>query len=567
MNQETRNCGNCSKDFIIEPDDFGFYERIKVPPPTWCPECRFMRRLTFLNWFTLYKSKCDSCEQDMISTIRPDSPLKVFCQKCWWADNWDGTEYCQDYDETRPFFEQMLELKNKSTFMSNESLYSTLVNSPYVNAAAYQKDCFMVFNADYGEKSAYSMVLAHIKECLDCYRIKNSELCYECTGIYKSYKCIYSEELDSCTNVSFSRSCYGCTDCVGCVNLRNKIYCIFNVQYSKEEYKTIVESLQLDTREGIENMKKLSYDFWMQNPQRATVGNSMNVNTTGDFVYESKNVKDGYMITETEDSKYIQMISMGTVKNCYDYTNWGYGAENLYECLTVGEGAYNNHFCVQCWPNAMDNEYCIYAIQTKDCFGCVNLKRKQYCILNKEYSKEEYFRLREKIIEDMKKNPYTDPEGRTWTYGEQLPYAFSPFAYNETIAQYYFPLTESEAQEKKMTWYNIPDVFHQTTMNSQDLPQSAQDISDEISKEIIECSECKKGYKISEIEVYLHKKIGVPYPPRCWKCRFKRRFERVNKPMLYERNCMKCNISISTSYAPDRPEIVYCEKCYQQEVV
>ena len=41
-----------------------------------------------------------------------------------------------------------------------------------------------------------------------------------------------------------------------------------------------------------------------------------------------------------------------------------------------------------------------------------NLKRKQYCILNKEYGKVEYEKLREKIIEDMKINPYLGKLGR-----------------------------------------------------------------------------------------------------------------------------------------------------------
>jgi len=563
---ETKNCQNCKKNFIIEPDDFLFYEKIKVPPPTWCPECRFMRRLSFLNWFTLYKRECDSCHLGMISTIREDNPLKVFCAKCWWADNWDGTEYGQDYDETRPFLEQMLELRNKSTFMSNESLYSSLVNSPYVNAAAYQKDCFMVFNADYGERTAYCMVYAHINECLDGYRLKNCELCYECTGMYKSYHCIYSEELDSCTDVYFSRACFGCTDCFGCINLRNKSYSIFNEQYTKEEYFEKLKSFRLDTIKGIESARKESYEFWMKNPQRAVQGNGLNVNTTGDFVYESKNAKDGYMISGAEDSRYVQMLTMGPTKNCYDYTNWGNNAENLYECLTVGEGASGNKFCVQCWPNAIDNEYCIYTIQSKDCFGCVNLKRKQYCILNKEYSKEEYFKLKERIIADMKVNPYIDSVGRIWGYGEQLPFNFSPFAYNETMAQYYFPLTETEAERNNMTWYNSPESNHEISMKSENLPKDTSSVSNDILKEIIECTDCGKGYKFNEIELMLYKKIKVPLTTRCWKCRFKRRFDRVNKPNLYDRKCPKCEADIKTSYAPDRPEIVYCESCYQQEV-
>ncbi|MEK7585814.1 MAG: hypothetical protein AAB477_01080 [Patescibacteria group bacterium] len=503
----------------------------------------------------------------MISSIREGIPYRVFCAKCWWADNWDGTEYGQDYDETRTFVEQILELKNKSTFMSNESLYSSLVNSPYVNATAYQKDCFMVFNADYGERNAYCMVYAHLKDSLDGYRSKNSELCYECTGIYKCYGCIYSEELDSCTNVLFSRACFGCTDCFGCINLRNKSHCIYNVQYSKEEYKEKIKAMNLDTREGIEKVKKESLEFFLKHPQRATQGNSLNVNISGDFVYESKNTKNAYMVSGVEDSRYVQMLTMGPTKGSYDYTNWGNGAENLYECLTVGEGASNNKFCVQCWPNAMDNEYCLYGIQAKDCLGCVNLKRKQYCILNKEYSKEEYFKLKEKIIADMKENPYIDFAGRVWKYGELLPLEASPFAYNETMANYFFPLTRKEAEEKQMSWYDIPDTEHEITLKIEDLPQNVEDIDNKILKEIISCTVCKKGYKFNELEIMLHKKIQVPLPSICWKCRFKRRFDRVNKSYLYDRTCDKCSTNITTSYAPDRPEIVYCEKCYQQEVM
>lgn len=564
---ETRNCQNCKQSFVIEPDDFSFYEKMKIPAPTWCPECRLMRRLTFLNWFNMRRGICDGCHTPMITTISKEAGLRIFCQKCWWSDSWDGTEYAQEYDESQPFLEQVYELRSKSTFMCNESLYSSLVNSPFVNAAAYQKDCFMVFNADYGERNAYCMVYAHVQECLDVYRLKNCELCYECTGVHKSYHCIFSEELDSCTNVYFSRACSGCMDCFGCVNLRNKSNCIFNIQYTKEEYKDKIKEFRLDTREGIANAYKLSQEFWRTHPVKATIGNSLNVNVSGDFVYESKNVKDGYMISGVEDSRYVQMVTMSPVKNCYDYTNWGNGAENLYECLTVGEGAYNNKFCVQCWPNAIDNEYCLYGVQAKDCLGCVNLKRKQYCILNKEYSKEEYFALKEKIIADMKVRPYVDQEGRAWLYGEQLPYCMSPFAYNETMAQYYFPLTKQQAVDKKMSWRDIPDTEHTITMDTNSIPNTVDAIDNDIVKEIIVCTECDKGFRFNDLEIMLHKKIGVPLTDKCWKCRFKRRFNRVNLPHFYNRNCMKCGVSMNTSYAPDRPEIVYCESCYQKEVM
>ena len=57
-----RVCQNCKKNFVIEQEDFNFYDRIKVPPPTFCPECRFQRRMAWRNDRTLYKRNCDLCK-------------------------------------------------------------------------------------------------------------------------------------------------------------------------------------------------------------------------------------------------------------------------------------------------------------------------------------------------------------------------------------------------------------------------------------------------------------------------------------------------------------------------
>ena len=66
---EKRICQNCKKDFIIEPEDFNFYEKIKVPPPTFCPWCRFIRRMAWRNERALYKRTCDLCQKKYNSYI------------------------------------------------------------------------------------------------------------------------------------------------------------------------------------------------------------------------------------------------------------------------------------------------------------------------------------------------------------------------------------------------------------------------------------------------------------------------------------------------------------------
>ena len=566
MESQIKQCQNCKNDFVIEPEDFLFYEKIKVPAPTFCPECRFLRRISFGNYSTLYKRDCDSCGKSTICIYTSDKSYKMYCGNCWWKDNWDGTEYGQEYDSSQQFFDQFKELENNSIFMSLEALFPSLINTVYTNHSGYQKNCFMTIMADYDENCAYCTIVAHCKDCLDCYRVKESELCYECVGIYKCYNCMWSEELDSCVNCRFCQSCYGCQNCIGCVNLRNKNYFIFNEQYSKDDYENLIKELSLDTNAGISKLKGRIDDFWLKNPKKYYHGNGLNVNVTGDYIYESKNTKESYLVSGAEDCKYVQQLTLRSSKDCFDYTSWGNGAELLYECYVVGEGAYNNKFCIECWPQGRDLEYCLYCINCKDCFGCVNLKKKQYCILNRQYTKEEYFELKNEIIKNMEKNPWKNKVGHIYNYGEFFPPEFSPFGYNESIVNEQKPLSKIEAEKYGFNWYDLPVKEYNFTIGNNELPDSISQTKDSIKKEVIKCETCGRGYNISDLELELLNKLNQPIPHQCSNCRHLRRFNRTNKSILYDRTCDNCGVKIRTSYSPDRPEIVYCEKCYQQEV-
>ena len=98
MNTEERNCQNCKQSFVIEPDDFSFYEKMSLPVPTFCPDCRRERRLAWRNNMSLYNSKCALCDKSVITIYAPDSGLTIYCNKCWWSDKWDPKDYGVDYD-------------------------------------------------------------------------------------------------------------------------------------------------------------------------------------------------------------------------------------------------------------------------------------------------------------------------------------------------------------------------------------------------------------------------------------------------------------------------------------
>src|ERR1700687_3598884 len=106
MNAETKTCQNCKASFMIEPDDFAFYEKIKVPSPTWCPDCRMLRRLLWRNERILYKRQCKAPghSEGLISIFPEDTSHPVYDQEYWWSDDWDASTYGREYDFSKPFF-------------------------------------------------------------------------------------------------------------------------------------------------------------------------------------------------------------------------------------------------------------------------------------------------------------------------------------------------------------------------------------------------------------------------------------------------------------------------------
>src|SRR6185369_9051266 len=331
MNPETKSCQNCKNDFTIEASDFSFFEKMKVPAPTWCPECRLVRRWASANAWSIYWRNCDECKERTMSMYPPEDKTKVYCPKCWWSDSWDGSEYAMEYDPTRPFLEQVKELMDKTPYVALETLYTSLKNSDYSNAIAWCKDCYQLFWADYCESIYYSSILFQSKYSSDCLRERKSELCYESIGISKCYQTYFSEECDTCVDTWFSRNCYNCTNCVGCANLRGASYCIFNEKYTKEDYAEKLKELNINSFQGLQELEKKSKEFWLSRPYRVYSGNSLNLNVTGEYVYESKNSKAMYIANGTDNCKYTQIVTVKPAKDCMDYSGWGNNATEMYE--------------------------------------------------------------------------------------------------------------------------------------------------------------------------------------------------------------------------------------------
>lgn len=590
MNPESRSCQNCKNTFTIEPDDFGFYAKIGVPPPTFCPQCRMQRRFGWRNERVLHRNTCAKTGKPLISAFAPESGVPVYERDLWWGDSWNPLDFGMDYDFSKPFFVQFAELLKRVPMPAVFNTRTT--NCEYASYVGEMKDAYLVSASWGGENLAYCSRTNFSRDSMDLFGATHSELCYECINITKCARLRYSQNCEGCNDSSFLFECRGCTDCFGCTNLRNKSYYIFNTPYSREEYQAKIQSMKLDTESGMRAAQQQFETLKQQSIRKfAALVNCQNV--VGD---NDQNTANCFMCFDiaggTKDCKYMQNGADG-LNDSYDGYGVGAQCELLYEALDTGVQGQKECFAATVY--ACNNAYyCINSHSSSNLFGCIGVRQKEYCIFNRQYSKEEFERLRARIVAHMAEMPYVDARGRRYGFGEFFPMELSPFAYNETVANDYFPLPKEGIQKEGYRFRDPDSSPHTPTIGAADLPNALADTTEIVTKDIIACNTCSRVYRIIPKELQFLKRFSLPLPRECPECRHLRRFRMRNPLTVWHRRCMcsgeksemrneklgqhrntvihshqnsPCPNEFETSYAPERPEIIYCEACYNAEVV
>lgn len=546
-----KNCQTCGQSYELTQPELDLYATMDVLEPVDCPACRRQRRLMFRNFFHLYHRTCDLSAKKIISMYDVDAPFPVYEMHEWWSDKWDALSYGLDRDESMPFLEQVKTLHRTVPRMS--IINAQCENTDYCNMSSRSRNCYLVFGNVDSEDCAYGHIVWQSKDCYDCLYCFRCQFCYECIDCVGCHTTFFSRDCDNCSSSSFLVHCTGCSDCFGCTGLKNKQYYIFNEPHTKEEYLQKMASLDLGSRKTIDAVSTRMKDLTGKEIVKFYHGFGCE-NVTGDYLYNSKNIRDGYDIKECEDCYHC--ATLGNFKSCVDCNFSAISSELCYNCLT--SYGYRVIACQTCMATSSEIAYCDNCYTCKNCLGCVGLKNKEYCILNKQYTKEEYEILASQIKTTMMS------EG---IWGQFFPHDFSPFAYNETIASMYFPLTESEVLARGWRWKKVEtDAQEQYLGPVVDVPDRIDIVSDDICQKILRCEMTGKLYKITPQELAFYRRMRLPIPRRCFDQRHADRMAQRNPRHLWVRECANCKKQIETTYAPERPETIYCEECYLKTV-
>ena len=551
-------CPQTHESFTIAPEDLAFYDKLSpvingkkflIPPPTLSPNARLRRRLTYRNQIHVFRRLSSTTGKEIFSMYPEGTPFPVIAKDEWWSDSWDACTYGRDFDFSRPFFEQFFELRN---VVPHYSLSSVEVsdNCEFVNNAGWSKNCYFIFNTCYNDGCMYLETCDRSTDCLDCSRSPHCELCHDCVACTRCYELQSSTACTDCRESYFLLQCYGCDHCFGCCNLHRQSYCIFNRKVSRAEYEAFIESIDLSRYSQREEFRLKAAQFFSTQPRPHIISERAE-NVTGNYIYNSRSIVNGYSIDKGEDLKNCFNID-GPAKDAQDVSIWGHEFELAYECCAFGQG-FGYRWCYECWNGSSECSYCLFCLKASNCFGCVGIQNKSYCVFNRQYSPPDYFNLVERIITHMQ---------RTGEWGEYFPAKYSHTYYNLSLAQRYFPRTRAQALEEGLNWYDRPELVRPHAIAAESLPDGLPESDRPI--EVIGLG-ASRPFLITTREIQMLRRFNAPLARVSYDARMEERQRRVAGIFLYSRQCAKSGSELITSYPPSDPAIVWDREVYERE--
>lgn len=528
------------------------YDQAGISSADTCVYCNWAQLLAFwiLGRFRVTKSALSG--KQIITMIPETAPFPIYEREEFISDDWDRMAYGQDYDSTKPFLDQLVALQAKMPHP--HQLGNKNVNCQWTDDWWESKECYLSRSGFRNEFLSYSYRVVTSKESIDLTYCFDMEQSYDCLNCFKSYRLKYSFNCHDCVDSAFLYDCRNCTNCFMSWNLRNKSYCILNQQYTKEEYAEKMKQYNLKSYASVQQLKQQFARRLSQEAVHRANLNVQTVNSTGNFLNEDKNCSDCAFFDTSENSRRI-LRGIGA-KDCIEGICCAFNEKSSRGALD--QFGYGNTCCLY----ATNCRYSFYLDACEDCeycFGCVGLKKKKYCILNKQYSKEEYEALTEKIKTDMK------------TRGEWakfMPFAMAYGGYNVSLAQLLFPKTKEEILAMGAKWEETPTPSYQGAISSDELPDAIDAVSDDITKQRVVCVESKLSYNIAPRELAFYKQHGIPLPQRHFDWRTLNRFRPMSLMVKPQRgNCYYCKEEIEHYYDPQLGyQKIACVPCYQKNI-
>lgn len=543
---------------ILNQKEIDVYRKHKAPPLDYSPLTR-MRMLTTQwpggQWW--YNKHADT-GKPIICPVHPATGIRVLPDKEWFDR--DFVEFGRDVNLEHSFFEQLIQLRRDVPSSAGRN-YEPIENSIAV--------------VSLGDVNSYFVVLSRSKNTLfsvSALDTESSAEVYNSSAITNSYQVVHSErvynsqyirESRDCMNSAFLFDCRNVENCFGATNKRNKKYLWFNEQLSKEEWERRRAEVDLGSRSQTQNWLSRFHELVQSAPWPENF-NEQSENSSGEYLTKATNCDTVYYSDGGSKNEYHTAWSLGNCEgNAYSASLSD--DQNIYfGCDIVQSNQCRYSYLLMRCQNV---EYSTECYDCEDCFGCVGLRKKRFCILNKQYSEEEYW----KKLDELKCAMLERGE-----YGAFLPAQMSPAYFPEGgSVRYYLADPEKFAQATNAYTFKAEDegALGSALANANDLPDattipdSIDDIDDSWIGKALYDSAYKRPFSLFAPEVALYKKLRVAPPVSHHVKRVLDLTLTSNTGVFEKHPCKICQKEVTISRNPTYPDHqVLCKTCYLEYI-
>ncbi len=342
------------------------------------------------------------------------------------------------YTSHKSFMEQFQELFVQTPVPSFHH-FSWTENCDYANHVSNTKNGYLSFHATGECEDVYYSLSTKIwsKNIFNSIMSRiHSENIYQSIGVIQSYNIFYSKYIKDSNNLRFCTNCLGCDDCLLCNDLQNKKYHIRNEPLTKDDYFEQKAKILAQKNKFISAYAQLN----------RVAQNRSSINCSGNFITDSEDVQDGYF---SHFVKHGKNIIFGWHED---------GLVNAFSSFLVSGGRDYYGVCAIGWDT--EDAYCSISLRKCSqiyysyflewcsfCLWCVGLKNRQFCILNKQYSKEDWYATVWEIFIQMEND---------WVLGQFFSAKINPFCYNDSAAILFHELDKQTATKQWFLWRDDP---------------------------------------------------------------------------------------------------------------
>lgn len=525
--------------------------KMNVPERTLSVPDLFRHLLAFWQYTSLHKRTCDRTGKDIVSVFSAQCPYPI-----WHKDEWmkNANPPMAEFDFTKPFFEQLWELFQRCPLPHNTGVGSE--NCEYTDDWWHSKKCYLCHSGVNCEEVYYSYRSIGCRNCFFCVFSNNCELSTDLTNCTNCYNVTYALDCSQCHDSAFLFDCRNCHDCLFSFNLRNKQYCIENKQYTKEEYEQKKAEYTFSSRHQYDKAKThfkqlITTQAWWRAQHL-----DQTENVTGDYLREVKDSEMAFFVDKGQDiANCFRAFQLKDAVNCVGC----FGSELVAYTVFLGsEGVYDVRFSVNL-TDCKFMEYCLFCANCENCFACAGLVGKKYCIMNQEYSPEEYHRR----VADIKAALRADG-----SYGQLFPAYFSPCAYEESLASFYFPLSREEQVSLHFRVKKDDPIEANDYLLASAVPDDASVSNEDIFRQVFFDTVAKKAFTVHSFDLEHSKRQNVPLPNCFYAQRINENFSWMHfDGAMRETTCAKTGQPIMTTLPKSLDGHIVSEPAYQRLIV